>query len=115
MKHFVDKVLFLGLCGVIGYYGYVFAVELLKSDGLEDISKFITIMVAAFVIGTLFGILTMLLKTLLQGSELKGYKRELEKESISAAENSSKVKVLESKIEVLEKALKEALAKNNEG
>lgn len=113
MKHFFDKVLFVGFCCVIGYFGYIYAVELLQSDGLTDISKFITIMVAAFSIGTLFGILTMLLKTILQGSKLNGYKRELEKESISAAENSSKVKVLESKIEVLEKALKEALAKNN--
>ena len=113
MKHFFDKILFVGFCCVIGYFGYIYAVELLQSDGLTDISKFITIMVAAFAIGTLFGILTMLLKTILQGSKLNGYKRELEKESISAAENSSKVKVLESKIEVLEKALKEALAKNN--
>lgn len=39
------------------------------------------------------------------------YKRELEKESIDKTENSSRIKVLESKIQVLEKALDEALKK----
>ena len=37
------------------------------------------------------------------------YKRQLEKEAISSDESSAKVKVLESKIEVLEKALENAL------
>lgn len=42
---------------------------------------------------------------------LGAYKRELEKESIEGTEQSSKVKVLESKIKVLEKALEDALNK----
>ena len=41
----------------------------------------------------------------------KAYKRELEKESVASVEASSQVKVLEQKIEVLEKALKQALEK----
>ena len=47
--------------------------------------------------------------------KLKAYKRELEKNSISSDESDSKVKVLESKIEVLEKALKNALDAINAG
>ena len=41
----------------------------------------------------------------------KAYKRELEKESIAGDEASAQIKVLESKIEVLEKALEQALNK----
>lgn len=42
---------------------------------------------------------------------LDAYKRELEKKSIGSTENDSKIKVLESKISVLEKALDEAINK----
>lgn len=44
--------------------------------------------------------------------KLKEYQRKLEKTSVSADSDSSKVAVLEAKIEVLEKALKSALEKN---
>jgi len=113
MKQIFDRVLFVLLSLVIGYYGWVFAQELLKSDMLIDISKFITVLWAAFVIGALFGVSTMFIKSLMQNSKLNGYKRELEKESINSIENSSKVKVLESKIVVLEKALQDALERKN--
>lgn len=46
--------------------------------------------------------------------KLKEYQKKLEKSSIQTSEDSSKVAVLESKIEVLEKALQAALEKNNE-
>ena len=57
-----------------------------------------------FLSGVLTGILLMGFKL-----KVNSYKRELEKEAISSSENSSRVKVLESKIEVLEKALENAL------
>ena len=57
------------------------------------------------------GILFVLSYVLDVSRKLKSYKRELEKNSISSDESDSKVKVLESKIEVLEKALKDALNK----
>lgn len=44
--------------------------------------------------------------------KLKEYQRKLEKTSVNADCDSSKVAVLEAKIEVLEKALKSALDKN---
>ena len=46
-----------------------------------------------------------------KNKKINSYERELEKESILSTENSSRVKVLESKIEVLEKALENALKK----
>lgn len=49
------------------------------------------------------------IKLRVKNTKLNSYKRELEKEAISSSENSSRVKVLESKIEVLEKALENAL------
>lgn len=62
-----------------------------------------------FFAGVLFGIVLMSLKLRVKNNAINSYKRELEKESISSDKNSSRVKVLESKIEVLEKALENAL------
>lgn len=61
--------------------------------------------VGGFVVGILF-VLSYVLDV---SRKLKAYKRELEKNSISSDESDSKVKVLESKIEVLEKALQDTL------
>ena len=62
-----------------------------------------------FLSGVLTGILLMGIKLHVKNTKINSYKRELEKEAISSSENSSRVKVLESKIEVLEKALENAL------
>lgn len=66
----------------------------------------------SFVVGLVFGILLMILLINIKNKKINVYKRQLEKESISSDENAARVKVLESKIEVLEKALENAL-KNN--
>lgn len=64
-----------------------------------------------FVSGVFAGIFLMFLKLNVKNDKINSYKRELEKESIVSDENSARVKVLESKIEVLEKALENALKK----
>lgn len=64
-----------------------------------------------FTSGITLGIFCMTFFLDKSSSSLKMYKRELEKESISSTESSSQIKVLESKIEVLEKALQQALNK----
>lgn len=66
---------------------------------------------AIFCSGMIIGIIAMGLIIKSKNTKLNSYKRELEKESINATENSSRVKVLEQKIEVLEKALENALKK----
>ncbi len=66
-----------------------------------------------FLCGIILGMSIVGFKLSLKNDKLNSYKRELEKESIAADESSSKVKVLEQKIEVLEKALENAL-KNNQ-
>lgn len=65
-----------------------------------------------FLCGLVLGILLMGIWVNVKNSKINKYKRALEKEAVSSSENSSKVKVLESKIEVLEKALEDALSKN---
>ena len=62
-----------------------------------------------FFAGFLFGTVLMMFVLKIKTSKLNSYKRELEKESVQSLESSSRVKVLESKIEVLEKALENAL------
>ena len=64
-----------------------------------------------FFAGFLFGILLMTIKLNVKNDKINSYKRELEKESITSDNSLAKVKVLESKIEVLEKALENALKK----
>ena len=55
----------------------------------------------------------LLIPLLIQNKEKEGaYERRLEKTAVSNDESSAKVKVLEAKIQVLEKALEEALKKN---
>ena len=69
-------------------------------------------LIGVFTSGLIFGLLLMILKLNVKNDRINIYKRELEKESISSGESSAKVKVLESKIEVLEKALENALKKS---
>lgn len=66
-----------------------------------------------FLCGIILGLSFAALKINTKNDKINSYKRELEKESITSSENSSRVKVLEQKIEVLEKALENAL-KNNQ-
>ena len=58
------------------------------------------------------GILLMNIILNVKNKKIDLYKRQLEKESISSDESSARVKVLEQKIEVLEKALDNALKKD---
>ena len=62
-----------------------------------------------FIAGSIIGILLMNLFLIVKDKKIMTYKRQLEKESISSDENAAKVKVLEAKIQVLEKALENAL------
>ena len=68
-------------------------------------------MITMFLSGFALAIFLMTLKIYVKNKKLNSYKRELEKEAIASTESSSRVKVLESKIEVLEKALENALKK----
>ena len=62
-----------------------------------------------FATGFILGILLMTIFIIVKNKKINVYQRKLEKESISSDKNSAKVKVLEAKIQVLEKALENAL------
>jgi len=63
----------------------------------------------SFITGIIVGLLLMNIFVIVKNKKINIYQRKLEKESISSDENAAKVKVLEAKIEVLEKALENAL------
>ena len=65
-----------------------------------------------FITGIILGLLLMNIFVIVKNKKINVYKRQLEKASISSDENAAKVKVLESKIQVLEKALENALKGN---
>lgn len=85
--------------------------------GVDDITKsfkLVYVLVGLFAIGFLAGSCWIGSYFFLTQDKLKEYKRKLELTSIGAEHKDSRVNVLESKIEVLEKALKSALEKNND-
>ena len=91
MKKFVYGLLLLSLSVGFGAYSYLYL------SGKYEL-------LGVFVSGLVLGIFLMFLKLNVKNDRINSYKRELEKESIASDENSARVKVLESKIQVLEKA-----------
>ena len=92
-------------------YSTIINFKILPTSGVDITLAYVLLFVLAQ--GIVAGI------ALLHGSasesqnKLKEYKRKLEKTSVNADCDSSKVAVLESKIAVLEKALQSALDKNS--
>lgn len=89
------------------------AIKLISALSTSLTSDVFTMVVTTFVYVALstFALSALIYKWIYSrtSNSLNEYKRELEKESIDKTESSSKIKVLESKIEVLEKALEQAL------
>lgn len=75
--------------------------------------KFVYLCVGVLFAGFISGLAWVGADYLAANNKLKEYQRKLEKTSVCAESDSSKVSVLEAKIEVLEKALKSALEKND--
>lgn len=96
MKNFLFCLLLVSLSLIEGWYSYSYL------NGKSEL-------IGIFISGIGFGIFLMLIKLNVKNNRINLYKRELEKESISSDENSAKIKVLESKIKVLEKALENAI------
>ena len=98
MKKYFYSIILLVLSFTVLYFSYT------KLTGKYEL-------LGIFFSGMLLGVFLMFLKLNVKNTKLNSYKRELEKESVSSLESSAKVKVLESKIQVLEKALENALKK----
>ena len=91
------KIITIALLMLIGYLVYITHSKMIAVSGI---------------IGLFAGIFYMQSFILVLNDKIKSYKRQVEKIDISDSENSSKVEVLEQKIVVLEKALKNALENN---
>jgi len=98
VKKLIFSILLLILVTTTGYFSYKY------TNGIYSAAGF-------FISGMIFGIFLMNLKLNSKNDRINSYKRELERESVSSDEASAKVKVLESKVQVLEKALENALKK----
>lgn len=98
MRKFAYSSLLLILSLILGWYSYTYLTGKWELLGI-------------FMSGVGIGVFLMFLKLNVKNDRINSYKRELEKESITSDENYARVKVLESKIEVLEKALENALKK----
>lgn len=96
------------------YIGYTNFSALLQHNPNINHNELFYILLTTATISMIAGIYLTKFFGLKQVKQLNEYKRELERRGIAKDESASKVKVLESKIEVLEKALKEAI-KNKEG
>ena len=98
MKTFFYTFLLIILSITEGFYSYIYLSGRWELAGI-------------FISGVGIGISLMFLRLNVKNSKISSYQRQLEKESVSSDSNAAKVKVLESKIEVLEKALEKALNK----
>lgn len=71
------------------------------------------VLFSELIAGIIAGFTWMFANYLASQEKFKEYKKKLEQTTVTAECDSSKVSVLEAKIEVLEKALKSALEKND--
>jgi len=97
MRLFLNIILLL-LIFTLVYYSYKYLAGNFQLAGI-------------YASGLLTGILSCQYKFVSFKNELSSYKRELEKKSVISSEADDRVKVLESKINVLEKALEKAINK----
>mgnify|MGYP007101825811 CR=1 FL=1 len=108
MRKYLSLILWFTILAVSGYYTYISTVYL-----SDTVSRKVLFENAVYIFTFGFSLSALIYNLLYKKLEtaLNMYKRGMEKESIDKTESSSRIKVLESKIEVLEKALEEALKK----
>lgn len=111
MKKHLMTIFWLALFLTASYLGYKLSLTFHSNLTPEQLRLSYKLLTYTFVCGMALSAIIFRIAHIGTSDSLNMYKRELEKESISKTENSSKVKVLESKIQVLEKALEEALNK----
>lgn len=111
MKKHLMTAFWLILFALMSYLGYKLGSAFLSDLAPEKITMLYKLLTYTFVGGMALSALVFRIAHITTSDSLNMYKRELEKESIDKVEHSSRVKVLESKIQVLEKALDEALKK----
>ncbi len=97
MKNYVLLLILIAAFAATAYYGF---------NHVNDTQSLSAYTIAIFVIGGLFGTVRT---TMTQDKRFSALKREEEKNAITSTESQARVKVLEAKIQTLEKALENAL------
>ena len=108
-RFFIYLILNIIIFGEFGYIGYTNFMNLLVHNPQISHTELFYVLLTVATLSMIIGIYIMSFAKLKGDKKITEYKRELERRGIDKDESSAKVKVLESKIEVLEKALKEAL------
>ena len=115
MKSFFLNFTTLVMIGVLGYAAWVNRANSMQFDfvsaGIHCSGG--VILLVSFIFGFAAAVIFMLQFLDKKNTAVKAYERRLEKTSVSNDESSAKIKVLESKIQVLEKSLEEALKRNS--
>lgn len=111
MKKYAVSLLWTVLLLLAVYMGYSITQNIYPTLTADIISLISKLVAFAFLAGLAVSGLVYEFLISHTSTSLNMYKRELEKEAIDKTESNSRVKVLESKIQVLEKALDEALKK----
>lgn len=96
------------------YLGYTNLVSLLAHNPKMSHTELFYVMLTISTLSMVLGIYIMTFLNLRKEKQIVEYKRELERRGVDRDESTSKVKVLESKIVVLEKALQEAIKNNKQ-
>lgn len=103
----INIIVILGLV-YLGYLNYPLLMS--KNIGI-NCNEFYFVLASACGLSFIMGMYFLAFLHKKKDKKIKEYQRELERRGIDRDESSSRVKVLESKIEVLEKALKDAISK----
>ena len=111
MKKIVFFITNITLLALFVYIGYNNMVALLAHNPNISHTELYYVFLSTITISIVIGIYLAKISFVKQQKKLLEYERELEKRGIARDESSSRVKILENKIDVLEKALKEALNK----
>ncbi len=108
-RMFLYIVLNIVIFAEFGYLGYTNFMGLLAHNPNMSHTELFYVILTVSTLSMVVGIYLMTFLNLKKEKQLVEYKRELERRGVDRDESSSKVKVLESKIVVLEKALQEAI------
>lgn len=108
-RMFLYIVLNIVIFAEFGYLGYTNFMGLLAHNPKMNHTELFYVIFTVSTLSMVVGIYLMTFLNLKKEKQLVEYKRELERRGVDRDESSSKVKVLESKIVVLEKALQEAI------
>lgn len=115
MKKFL-KILSILIIILVAYVASINSAQSVNLQVWKNIIRelnLVYVILGSLIAGMTISYTWMLTNYITSQEKFKEYKKKLEQTTVGAESDSSKVNILEAKIEVLEKALKSALEKND--